>query len=79
MKIRLLCVGTRVPRWVSEGYATFANRLPKDNALLLEEVPAVTRSGDLQRCIDAEGERLLRRTHADDCVITLDERGAGVE
>ncbi len=76
MKIRLLCVGTRVPEWVAEGYATFARRLPKDNALVLEEVPATRRQGDIQRCIDDEGERLLGRISRDDCVIALDERGS---
>ncbi len=76
MKIRLLCVGTRVPGWIAEGYASFASRLPKDNALILEEIPAAARHGDRKQCIDLEGERLLRRTHSDDCVITLDERGS---
>jgi 23S rRNA (pseudouridine1915-N3)-methyltransferase len=75
MKIRLLCVGTRVPGWVSEGYSEYADRLPKDTALVLEEVPAARREGDIQRCIDEEGARLLARVNRDDCVITLDERG----
>ena len=76
MKIRLLCVGTRVPEWVAVGYSTFARRLPKDNALVLEEVPAARRQGDVQRCIDEEGGRLLARINRDDCVIALDERGS---
>jgi len=75
MKIRLLCVGTRVPDWVEEGYSTFAKRLPRDNALILEEVPAARRAGDVQRRVAEEGERLLRRVGRDDCVIALDERG----
>lgn len=76
MKIRLLCVGTRVPGWVTEGYLTFARRLPRDQALILEEVPATRRQGDVKRCIDEEGERLLGRLGRDDRVIVLDERGA---
>ncbi|HTK99242.1 MAG TPA: 23S rRNA (pseudouridine(1915)-N(3))-methyltransferase RlmH [Pseudomonadales bacterium] len=76
MKIRLLCVGTRVPEWVAEGYATFARRLPKDNALVLEQVPAARRQSDIRRCIDDEGERLLGRISHDECVIALDERGS---
>jgi 23S rRNA (pseudouridine1915-N3)-methyltransferase len=76
MKIRLLCVGTRVPGWVAEGYAAFANRLPKDTALVLEEVPASRRHDDVRRCIEEEGQRLLSRVALDDCVIALDERGA---
>jgi 23S rRNA (pseudouridine1915-N3)-methyltransferase len=76
MKIRLLCVGTRVPDWVTQGYATFAQRLPRDQALILEEVAAVPRSGDVRRCINEEGERLLRRVGQDERVIALDEHGA---
>ena len=76
MKIRLLCVGTRVPEWVAEGYATFARRLPKDNALVLEQVPAARRQSDIRRCIEDEGERLLGRISHDECVIALDERGS---
>ena len=75
MKIRLLCVGTRMPAWVSDGYQAFASRLPRDNALVLEEVPAARRHGDVQRCVDDEGDRLLSRVHRDDRVIALDERG----
>jgi len=76
VKIRLLCVGTRVPEWVAEGYATFARRLPKDNALVLEQVPAARRQSDIRRCIEDEGERLLGRISHDECVIALDERGS---
>ena len=76
MKIRLLCVGTRVPGWVAEGFTSFAQRLPRDHALLLEEVSAARRQGDIKRCINEEGERLLRRVGRDDRVIALDERGA---
>lgn len=76
MKIRLLCVGTRVPGWVTDGYLDFARRLPRDQALILEEVAATRRQGDVKRCIDEEGERLLGRVGRDDRVIALDERGA---
>ena len=76
MKIRLLCVGTRVPEWVAEGYSTFARRLPKDNALVLEEVPAARRQGRRATLCGRRGERLLSRVGRDDCVIALDERGS---
>lgn len=75
MKIRLLCVGTRVPGWVTEGYSTFAQRLPRDTALILQEVPAARRHADVRRCIAEEGVRLLQQIGRDDCVIALDERG----
>ena len=76
MKIRLLCVGTRVPKWVEEGYETYAARMPRDHALVLEELPAAARRGtDAQRWRDDEGERLLARVSRDERAIALDERG----
>ena len=38
MKIRILSVGTRLPGWVNEGFATYVKRLPRENAVLLEEI-----------------------------------------
>jgi 23S rRNA (pseudouridine1915-N3)-methyltransferase len=76
MKIRLLCVGTRMPAWISEGYATFARRLPRDQPLILDEVPAARRTADVARCIEEEGRRMLARVAADEHVIAMDERGS---
>jgi len=79
VKIRLICVGTRVPDWVQTGFEEYARRLPRDNRLLLEEVPgAARRGGDAGRWVEDEGARLLGRIARDDRVITLDERGRGV-
>ena len=76
MKIRLLCVGTRVPKWVEDGYETYAARMPRDHALILEEVPAAARRGtDQRRWCDEEGDRLLARVNREDRAIALDERG----
>jgi 23S rRNA (pseudouridine1915-N3)-methyltransferase len=76
MKIRLLSVGTRQPAWVKEGYETYARRLPRESALVLEEIPAAPRrGGDSARWIAEEGAALLARVQRDDCVIALDERG----
>jgi 23S rRNA (pseudouridine1915-N3)-methyltransferase len=76
VKIRLLCVGNRVPPWVADGYEFFARRLPREQELVLEELPAARRGADVTRCIEDEGERLLSRVSRDDKVVTLDERGA---
>ena len=75
MRIRLLCVGTRMPAWISEGYATFAKRLPRDQPLILDEVPAARRAGDVARCVDDEGSRMLARIGRDEHVVALDEHG----
>jgi 23S rRNA (pseudouridine1915-N3)-methyltransferase len=84
MKVRLLCIGTRIPGWVAEGFDTYARRLPKDNPLILEEVPRPRQTADVGRQIQAEGDRLLARLKAPEqgrkkgaeIVIALDEGGA---
>ena len=75
MKIRLLSVGTRLPGWVNEGFATYVKRLPRENALLLEEIPLSRRRGDATRRIREEGERLLSRVAPSEHVVALDEAG----
>jgi 23S rRNA (pseudouridine1915-N3)-methyltransferase len=84
VKIRLLCIGTRSPAWVTEGYDTYARRLQKDNQLILEEVPRPRPAATLEQRLAAEGERLLARLKApeqgrrkgSEIVIALDEAGA---
>jgi 23S rRNA (pseudouridine1915-N3)-methyltransferase len=89
VKIRLICIGTRVPEWVTQGFETYARRLPRDNQLLLEQVARPSHAADLSRSeigrlIETEGERLLGRLKApeqgrkkgSEVVIALDEAGA---
>ncbi len=75
MKIRLLSVGTRLPGWVNEGFATYVKRLPRENALLLEEIPVSRRRDDATRRMREEGERLLSRVAPGEHVVALDEAG----
>lgn len=75
MKIRILSVGKRLPGWVNEGFATYVKRLPRENALLLEEIPVSRGGGDATRRIGEEGERLLRRVARGEYVVALDEAG----
>jgi 23S rRNA (pseudouridine1915-N3)-methyltransferase len=76
MKIRLLCVGTRMPDWVERGFAEYARRLPKEHPLELEEIAAADRRGGRPpRWLAEEAERLLARVGDDERVITLDARG----
>lgn len=76
MRVRLIAVGTRMPRWVEEGFRDYAERLPKELKPELVEVPVETRSrnADIPRLRDAEGERLLKAA-AGARIIAFDERG----
>lgn len=61
MNLHLVAIGDKMPRWVKEGYAEYAKRLPPGCALRLIEVPAGRRSkhADLARIISAESDRLV--------------------
>jgi len=44
MRIQLTAIGTKMPAWVTAGYAEYANRMPRECRLELREVP-LTRRG----------------------------------
>lgn len=62
MRVTLCAVGTRVPRWVEQGFAEYSRRLPKDNRLELVEVPAADRRNGrgVERWKEEEADRLLQ-------------------
>ncbi|WP_197475472.1 23S rRNA (pseudouridine(1915)-N(3))-methyltransferase RlmH, partial [Oleiphilus sp. HI0043] len=39
MKIKILAVGTKMPKWVTEGANEYVKRLPKDLPLEFIEIP----------------------------------------
>lgn len=77
MKVRLVAVGERMPDWVETGYAEYARRLADDIRLELVEIPAQkrTKSSDLARLRETEGERMVAALKPGDRVIALDVRG----
>ena len=77
MRIRLLAVGARQPRWVADGFAEYAKRLPRQCALELVEIPAERRGAGVTPtvAIAREGDRMLRALPAKARTIALDERG----
>ena len=77
MRIQLVAVGERMPRWVTEGYAEYARRLPPECALNLVEVAAGKRGkgADLARLQAKEGERMLKAVPKGAYTVALDQRG----
>lgn len=60
MLLRIVAVGTRMPRWVNEGFEEYAARLTADYRLELKEIALGQRSGgNSQQAIAKEGERML--------------------
>ena len=60
MLLRLIAAGTRMPRWVDEGFEEYAARLTADYRLELKEIALGQRSGgSSHQAIAKEGERML--------------------
>jgi 23S rRNA (pseudouridine1915-N3)-methyltransferase len=77
MRLRLICVGQKMPGWVSEGYQEYSRRMPPEMSLELVEVPLAHRgkNPDISRLMQKEGEGLLAATGTRDRVIALDVQG----
>lgn len=61
MKLNILAVGGKMPRWVNDGVADYSRRLPRDIALQLVEIPAARRgkTGRPEQWMHEEGQRIL--------------------
>lgn len=77
MKVRLIAVGTRLPKWVVAGVAEYQPRLPREWRFELVEIPVAERgaNADVERLKRAEGGKMLRAIPAGADVVALDERG----
>lgn len=77
MKVRLVAVGTRLPKWVEQAVAEFQVRLPREWRFELVEIPVAARGDhpDIARLKRAEGQKMLRAIPAGADVVAFDERG----
>ena len=77
MRIRIIAVGERMPRWVDEVVEDYRRRLAGSFKLALVEVPAGQRSARAApaQAMHVEGQRLLARIKPAEFVAALDERG----
>lgn len=77
MRIRLIAVGHKMPKWVVEGYDEYAKRLPKDFALELVEIPMSPRgkNTDIAKAIRKEGDLMLEAIPSSDKVIAMEVLG----
>jgi len=77
MKLIVVAVGTRMPKWVTAAWDDYAKRLPADCALEIREIkPEPRTSGkSAARMMQAEAGRIRTAIPAHASVIALDERG----
>jgi 23S rRNA (pseudouridine1915-N3)-methyltransferase len=77
MRVRLIAVGNKMPKWVAEGYDEYSKRLPKDFALELVEIPMSPRgkNTDIPKAIRKEGDAMLEVISSGDKVIAMEVLG----
>jgi len=77
MKIHLIAVGEKMPRWVQDGYNEYAKRLPPECALDLIEIQAGKRgkNADVARIMRDESQRLLTAVPKGATVVALEVGG----
>lgn len=77
MQIHLIAVGTRMPSWVVQGYEEYAKRMPVECKLRLVEISAGKRSksSDIRRLTEQEGEKMLAAIPRNARVISLEVTG----
>nr|WP_305087646.1 23S rRNA (pseudouridine(1915)-N(3))-methyltransferase RlmH [Pseudomonas kuykendallii] len=73
----MIAVGSRMPRWVEEGWQEYAKRMPAELAVDLVEIPLNTRgkNADVARLIRQEGEAMLAKVQPGERIVTLEVEG----
>ncbi|WP_271273188.1 23S rRNA (pseudouridine(1915)-N(3))-methyltransferase RlmH [Aliamphritea hakodatensis] len=77
MKIRLIAVGTKMPKWVTEGCQEYLKRLPAEFAMEIIEIQSGHRGkgADIARAKRQEGEAMLAAIGKGDRVVALEVGG----
>lgn len=77
MRIELICIGQKMPDWVTTGYQEYAKRLPQGCSLHLVELPLPKRgkNASIPQLQREEGELILAALPKQAHIVALDERG----
>jgi len=77
MKIKILAVGTKMPKWVTDGFNEYSKRMPREMVLELVEISPGKRgkNADIQRAIQKESDLILSNIDKTDHVIALEVKG----
>ena len=77
MKLRVISIGTKMPKWVQEGVAEYSKRLGSELGFSLLELPMAKRSKtqSAAQCVEKEGEAILASLAAADYVVNLEVLG----
>ena len=81
MKIRLLCIGQKMPKWVDEGYNEFSKRMSGDCQLQLIELPMAKRqkNSSTTKLKQKEAQTLIDALKPREHLVVLDVLGKAVD
>lgn len=77
MKLNIIAVGQKMPKWVNEAFSEYQKRMPKELAIQLHEVPVAARKNNqnVKKLQQAEWKKQSALLPPQGIVITLDEKG----
>ena len=77
MKLKLISIGTKMPRWVQEGDDEYSKRIVGDLGFSLLELPMAKRlkTQSPEVCREKEGEAILASVQEADYVVSLEVLG----
>lgn len=77
MRIRLMAVGTKMPTWVTEGYSEYAQRMPAECRLELNEfeLPKRGKNPDIARLMNQEAQMIESAIKSNERLVALDVLG----
>ena len=80
MKIRLLCVGQKMPSWVTTAYNEFSKRINGDCKLELVELPMAKRSknSSIAQMKEKEAQAIFSALRPNEHIVALDVLGKQV-
>jgi len=77
MRLKLICVGQKMPDWVSQGFNDYVRRMPPELPIELTEIAMAHRgkNPDIDRLMKREGEAILTALGDRDRVLALEVGG----
>lgn len=77
MKIHLITIGTKMPKWIQLGFNEYQKRLPKECTLQLKEIPLLkrTKNTSIENHKKIEAEQLIQSIPKNCHTIALDSTG----
>lgn len=77
MKLVIVAVGTRMPSWVTDGYRTYAKRMPPRSTLELVEVKPEARAlgKTVEQMLAAEAQRIRAALPKGARLVAMDQHG----